>query len=102
MKKARGMGSFTRIPATSRYRSRLCASCGSERLEALQTDFRYIRAGIFRHDSIGSPNTWTGTPCASRWAATDRPYGPDPITAVVRDVVKRGVIASAPITLGAL
>src|SRR5258708_39028923 len=83
MKKARGIGSVASTPVVRQYRSRLNAPSGSARLDALHTDFSAMRAGMFSHDSIGSPNTWVGAPRACRYAATERPYGPAPMTAVV-------------------
>src|SRR5713226_9155667 len=77
------MGSVATAPEVRQYRSRLNAPSGSARLDALHTDFSAMRAGILCHDSMGSPTTWVGTPRACRWAATERPYGPAPMTAVV-------------------
>src|SRR5258708_15995194 len=83
MKKASGIGSVASARVAREYGSRLNAASGSARLDALHTDFSAIRAGMFSHDSIGSPNTWVGAPRACRYAATERPYGPAPMTAVV-------------------
>src|SRR5258708_5835681 len=83
MKKARGIGSVASAPVARQYRSRLNAASGSARLDALHTDFSAMPAGMFTQDSIGSPNTWVGAPRACRYAATERPYGPAPMTAVV-------------------
>src|SRR5229473_7072957 len=83
MKKARGIGSVASAPVARQYRSRLNAAWGSARLDALHTDFSAMRAGMFSHDSIGSPKTCVGAPRACKYAATERPYGPAPMTAVV-------------------
>src|SRR5260370_27035428 len=83
MKKARGIGSVASAPVVGQYRSRLNAASGWARLDALHTDFSAMRAGMFSHDSIGSPKTLVGAPRACKYAATERPYGPAPMTAVV-------------------
>src|SRR5690348_6586037 len=56
---------------------------GSEIDEALQIDFKHSPGGIFFQSSIVFPNTRVCTPCALRWDATERPYGPAPMTTVV-------------------
>src|SRR2546428_13804367 len=96
MKKSRAIGSDAGAPLTLRYASRLWAPSGAARLEALQTDFRNMRAGILRQESIGSPKTCTGTPCPRRGAAIDRPEGPAPMTAVVVEGFRPGVIDAQP------
>src|SRR5260370_18091416 len=93
------MGSAALEPLARQNWSRLNAPSGSERLDALQTDLRFIRAGIACQDSSGSPNTWVGTPRARRCAAIDRPYGPAPMTAVVFEG-SLAVIVCAASTVG--
>src|SRR5258708_14948609 len=98
MKKASGIGSSAIDPVASQKASRLNAPSGPARLEALHTDFSFMRAGILCQDSMGSPNTRVGTALACRWAAIERPYGPAPMTAVVFVDRWAGVIALACLT----
>src|SRR3989442_2699489 len=83
MMESKGCVSVASVAVARQYRSRLNAASGSARLDALHTDFSAMRAGMLCHDSIGSPKTWVGAPRACKYAATERPYGPAPMTAVV-------------------
>jgi hypothetical protein len=46
---------------------------GSERLDALQGDFKNMPAGMPRQNSMASPKTLVSTPRARKCAATDNP-----------------------------
>src|SRR2546430_17045773 len=97
MKKSRGIASRVAPPRSLLKRSRLKVPSGSARLEALHTDLRYILDGMARHDSIGSPRTTVGT--SRRCAATERPYGPAPMTVTASVRFWRVVIGCALPTL---
>jgi len=55
---------------------------GSDRLDAQGKDLSSIPDGmLFFHEPIGSPKILCSTPRAPRCAASDKPYGPDPMIA---------------------
>src|SRR5438309_7744999 len=97
MKKTGGIAYRVAPPGSLLKRTRLKLPSGSARLEALHADLRYNLDGMARHDSIGSPSTTVGT--SRRCAATERPYGPAPMTVTASVRFWRVVIGCALPTL---
>src|SRR3954453_20989626 len=57
-------------------------AAGAERLETKPSDFSTMLLGMCPAQVLsGLPNTRKSIPCAAKWAARERPWGPAPITA---------------------